>query len=82
MTYCKGICTKQEGSTKKGSLFYKDGRRFCIHCACAFVWDGIHCPCCSTKLRGASRNRNSASKKAKAAARLAAMIPVGGKTAV
>jgi len=59
MPGCKGICTRykaKRGSTKLG--WYRQGFKRCQLCEIFIKWnDGLHCPCCGSRLRTKPRNR-------------------------
>ena len=46
---CKDKCRHFEGY--RGRATYTDGYVFCRVCAASFKWEGLHCPCCSFRVR-------------------------------
>jgi hypothetical protein len=57
MGCCKGVCTRKEYTAPAGKRTYNGGGKRCTECALFIKWDGIHCPCCGTKLRIRIRSR-------------------------
>jgi hypothetical protein len=55
---CKGICVHHQAQKPTNGLSrYLDGQKRCQVCQLYIKWDGIWCPCCSTKLRLSPRGR-------------------------
>lgn len=52
---CKGTCERHRAP--KGKRTYLGGGKRCTLCALFVDWEGIHCPCCTTKLRSKIRSR-------------------------
>jgi hypothetical protein len=48
---CNEICRKYQIKTNR----YSDGIKRCSKCEVFIKWDGIHCPCCTLKLRDKKR---------------------------
>jgi hypothetical protein len=48
---CKGICIRH-----KASYRYATGNKRCQICDLVIKWDGVFCPCCSSRLRIGPRN--------------------------
>ena len=56
MHHCKGVC--QRYRAPHGNRTYLHGGKRCTLCALFVKWEGIHCPCCGTKLRVKIRSRS------------------------
>ena len=56
MGICKGVCLSKYYAPK-GKRTYLGGGKRCTECALFVDWEGIHCPCCGTKLRIRIRSR-------------------------
>ena len=56
MGVCKGVCVCKYDAPK-GKRTYIGGGKRCTECALFVDWEGIHCPCCGTKLRVKIRSR-------------------------
>src|ERR671932_331841 len=48
---CKGICIRHKAVGR-----YINGHKRCQICNLFIKWDGIFCPCCSSRLRTGPRN--------------------------
>ena len=60
---CKGTCTRHLSQKPVNGLSrYLDGQKRCQICQIYIRWDGIWCPCCSTKLRIYPRERKYRNK--------------------
>src|SRR5918998_4263824 len=56
---CKDICVNfKTVKTVTGSP-YLEGEKRCGACCIFIVWEGIHCPCCTRKLRVSPRSKRS-----------------------
>jgi hypothetical protein len=60
---CRGICIRHK-TQKPASNFsrYLNGQKRCQGCNLFLKWDGLWCPCCSTKLRTRPRSQKLKSK--------------------
>jgi hypothetical protein len=56
MGVCKGVCVCKYDAPK-GKRTYLGGGKRCTNCETFVGWQGIHCPCCGTKLRVRIRSR-------------------------
>ena len=56
MGVCKGVCVSKY-DPPKGKRTYVHGGKRCTNCMTFIKWEGIHCPCCGTKLRIRIRSR-------------------------
>jgi len=56
MGVCKGVCVCKYDAPK-GKRTYQGGGKRCTNCETFVGWQGIHCPCCGTKLRVRIRSR-------------------------
>ena len=60
MQTCRHYCDDFEGRTGAGPKSYKDGRKFCSICNCAFYAfapNDIICGCCGSMLRRSRVNK-------------------------
>jgi len=51
---CRGLCSTKYKFDRQGgnSQLYLQGAKRCQQCDGRYIkWDGIFCPCCSTRLR-------------------------------
>ncbi len=50
---CKGICIKHKAQkpARIDLSRYAQGQKRCQVCSMFVKWDGLHCPCCGTRLR-------------------------------
>jgi hypothetical protein len=56
---CKNICSNfKTVKTVTGSP-YLEGEKWCGACCVFIEWEGIHCPCCTRKLRVNPRSKKS-----------------------
>jgi uncharacterized paraquat-inducible protein A len=55
---CKGICERHKALKPSHRLGgrYSAGQKRCQTCALFIKWDGLWCPCCSSRLRANPRN--------------------------
>ena len=54
---CKNICVEYKAKKPVGGMRYLAGQKRCQHCQLFIKWDGVRCPCCSTKLRSNPRRK-------------------------
>ena len=54
---CKGICLNHEASGR-----YATGHKRCQICDLFINWDGVFCPCCSSRLRTGPRHTKNKAK--------------------
>ena len=54
---CKNICVEYKAKKPVGGMRYLIGQKRCQNCDIFINWDGVKCPCCSTKLRSGPRRR-------------------------
>jgi len=54
---CKNICIDYKAKKPVGGMRYLDGQKRCQNCDLFIHWEGIRCPCCSTKLRAGPRRK-------------------------
>ncbi len=54
---CKGICETYQAKLHPRMGRYKRGDKRCQICQIFIKWEGVHCPCCGTKLRTKPRGR-------------------------
>jgi hypothetical protein len=57
MNTCNGVCSKYISTRTKDRLNYGYNRKRCSICEIFITWEGIRCPCCSTRLRNKPKNR-------------------------
>jgi len=55
---CKNICVDYKAKKPVGGMRYLAGQKRCKSCDVFLNWEGIRCPCCSTKLRAGPRRRS------------------------
>lgn len=68
--YCKDMCDQYRRRDVRSIVEsrYASGEKRCSICCVFILWDGLHCPCCGTRLR----SRPAASKANRVLRRLRA----------
>ncbi|MGH9951180.1 MAG: hypothetical protein ACRD5J_06110, partial [Nitrososphaeraceae archaeon] len=53
LVVCKGICVSHRALRPHGTETgrYVQGQKRCQICCMFINWNGLHCPCCGTRLR-------------------------------
>lgn len=65
---CRGLCDLKHETAPLSRVSYRNGFKFCTTCRLTIKWDGVRCPCCSTKLRThAARTRSKLKRLAQVA---------------
>ncbi len=60
---CNNICIKYKALNTDVTLGrYNQGQKHCVHCNIYVYYDGLFCPCCTTRLRTRPRNMNYKNK--------------------
>lgn len=53
---CKGVCPRYKAKKPIGIGRYASGQKRCNGCEIYIYWNGIFCPCCSSRLRTKPRS--------------------------
>src|SRR3712207_592188 len=56
---CKNICVNLKTVKTVTGSPYLEGEKWCGVCCIFIEWEGIHCPCCTRKLRVNPRSKKS-----------------------
>src|SRR3712207_7957338 len=56
---CKNICVNFKAVKTVTGSPYLEGEKWCGACCIFIEWEGIHCPCCTRKLRVSPRSKRS-----------------------
>jgi len=54
---CKNICVNFKNVKTVTGSPYLEGEKWCAACCIFIEWEGIHCPCCTRKLRVNPRSK-------------------------